>query len=386
MNYSELPRELIFEDRYSLDNFFVDNPQSANGLFFNQMMTIYCLDPMYQETEKQILSIFNDAYYILTLAFLEKRPILRLGYFREIARIWPGSGVNPEREGIVFALINEMLGLFREELNYSLKTFKDKLNDYISRRYQKAVFYFKVEGKVDRYSITDFLPREITKETAEKQDWIKLTNDFNPEDIKQIVSNLGKTPNEKKIVIRSIYDAIFATGNASKLPYSVDKLLNELHQQYDENGLGLPDEAYDEHNESLNIDILMQNNQKQELLNKIEKLEAKIEQLSKSKTALEEKISSIHKEKESAFNAQTGLPCFTSKQMGILMTAVGKITEKENPPGKTTIGDVIEKIAGYKKTTASANMRGKTPPADTDAVFTAIQEKFPNLANEVRKV
>lgn len=47
---------------------------------------------------------------------------------------------------------------------------------------------------------------------------------------------------------------------------------------------------------------------------------------------------------EQAFNAQTGLPCFTSRQMGILLTAIGRITERENPPGKTTIGEIIEKI------------------------------------------
>ena len=89
---------------------------------------------------------------------------------------------------------------------------------------------------------------------------------------------------------------------------------------------------------------------------------------------------------EQAFNVQTGLPCFTSRQMGILLTAVGRITEKENPPGKTTIGDIIEKIAGYRSTTASSNIRGKMPPKDTEVVATAIESKFPHLAAEVRKV
>lgn len=91
-------------------------------------------------------------------------------------------------------------------------------------------------------------------------------------------------------------------------------------------------------------------------------------------------------EPEEAFNVQNGNQCFTSRQMGILLTAVGRITEKENPPGRTTLGDVVEKIAGYKSTTASSNMRGKMPEKDIEAVATAIESKFPNLAAEVRKV
>lgn len=114
---------------------------------------------------------------------------------------------------------------------------------------------------------------------------------------------------------------------------------------------------------------------------------SKIEQLQKERKEWWKNYAEGHNsEPEKAFNVQTGMPCFTSRQMGILLTAIGRITEKENPPGKTTLGEIIEKIAGYKSTTASSNMRGEMPPKDTEAVATAIESKFPNLAAEVRKV
>ena len=91
-------------------------------------------------------------------------------------------------------------------------------------------------------------------------------------------------------------------------------------------------------------------------------------------------------EPEKAFNAQNGNPCFTNRQMGILLTAVGRITEKDNPPGKTTLGEVVEKISGYKSTTASTRMRGTMPESDIKAVVAAIESKFPNLASEVSKI
>ena len=157
----------------------------------------------------------------------------------------------------------------------------------------------------------------------------------------------------------------------------------------------------------------------EELLGQIDDLKEEVNQLAREKAALESSLSSekekavreknernskieqLQKERkewwknyaeghnsepEKAFNVQTGMPCFTSRQMGILLTAIGRITEKENPPGKTTLGEIIEKIAGYKSTTASSNMRGEMPPKDTEAVATAIERKFPNLAAEVRKV
>jgi len=91
-------------------------------------------------------------------------------------------------------------------------------------------------------------------------------------------------------------------------------------------------------------------------------------------------------DKVEAFNAQTGLPCFTNRQMGILMSAVGRITEKDNPPGKTTIGDVVQRIAGYKSKTNSQSMKGTISEADKKTVADVLKQQFPNLADEVMKL
>lgn len=79
----------------------------------------------------------------------------------------------------------------------------------------------------------------ITEELVSHIDWEKKTQDFNVDVIKDIVKNLGLTYNEKKIVIKAIYDALCNCGHLSLIPYDVDKTLNELHKIYDENGKGL---------------------------------------------------------------------------------------------------------------------------------------------------
>ena len=92
------------------------------------------------------------------------------------------------------------------------------------------------------------------------------------------------------------------------------------------------------------------------------------------------------REPEKAFNTHSNLSCFTSRQMGILLAAVGIITEKENPPGKTTLGEVVERIAGYRATTVNQNMKGAISEKDKKAVADAIESKLPNLAAKVRKL
>lgn len=97
----------------------------------------------------------------------------------------------------------------------------------------------------------------VTEDLANCIDWVKLTKNFNLERIKDIVKTIGRNKRDKKIIIKAIYDAESATGEMYRIPYSVDKLLNDLYKENDENHKGLFDVAYDEKTETLNLDILM---------------------------------------------------------------------------------------------------------------------------------
>ena len=256
MNYSKIPRELICFTHRSLDHYDVDDRKYANFYFFEQMLKMDILSPQYKETESQILAIFNDAYFILTLVFLEKRPILRMGYYREIARLWPGRGVKYEREVIVLSLVYEILGLIKQELPHSVLSFKEELKRFLSAKKDYVYYFFSIKEDVYRYSITLFYPKKITKEVVNKIDWEDLTDNFDLETIQDIVDTLGRDNKEKLIIVESIFEAEASTGNMAAIPYDVDKLLDKLHKKYDENHKGLL-EAYDEQRESLNLDKLL---------------------------------------------------------------------------------------------------------------------------------
>lgn len=111
-----------------------------------------------------------------------------------------------------------------------------------------------------------------------------------------------------------------------------------------------------------------------------------IEQLQKERDEWKRKFEEApEKEPEVAFNYRRKTPCFTSRQMGIFITAVAILTE-ENPPGKTTLGEIVERIAGYSATTASENMKGEISKRDIEIVANAIEDKLPTLAAKVRKM
>lgn len=121
------------------------------------------------------------------------------------------------------------------------------------------------------------------------------------------------------------------------------------------------------------------------LLDEIKILNSEIEHLRKERDDWQKRVQTEMTVKEEAFNVHNSSSCFTSRQMGILMLAVSYFTEEE-PVAKTTIGQVVEKISGYKATTINQNTRGKFKDSDKEAVAQAIENKFPKLAAKVRKL
>lgn len=72
----------------------------------------------------------------------------------------------------------------------------------------------------------------ITEETASKMDWVRLTDGFNLEKIKEVVKKTGKNNEEKRTVVKAILTALYSIDKLYNIPYSVDKLILQLYQDY----------------------------------------------------------------------------------------------------------------------------------------------------------
>ena len=61
MNFTTLPRQLVYTNRQSLDDFDIDSDESVDAVFFERLSTLSGLNDSFVGIEKTYLDIFNDA-------------------------------------------------------------------------------------------------------------------------------------------------------------------------------------------------------------------------------------------------------------------------------------------------------------------------------------
>lgn len=230
------------------------------------------------------------------------------------------------------------------------------------------------------------LPCDVVELQKMDVDWKTLTNGYDYDTIKAIINHWEKFE-EQRAVIFMIYNSMVRTNSF------LGRTIHEVQPVVDLIQLYRFEKGSERYNMWLRHITENEERYKREewerLQNENKYLKDKVKKLSDewkvTKDNYESLKTQVENEPRNAFNSQTGKTCLTSTQMGILMQAVGEMTE-QCPPGKTTIGNVVEKIAGYSATTVNQNMKGTHRTADINAVAEAIESKYPLLAAKVRKL
>lgn len=191
-----------------------------------------------------------------------------------IVNEWPSSKAKKIRR-LLYVVFRECLDICEEPLKGIIDVAIDEGYSYHMRynassqnsRTIESVMLDTIHEMYHALGLTEYAEPEsevpgddkggITEDLANSIDWVKLTHNFNLDKIRDIVKTVGRSKREKKIIVKAIYDAESATGNMYKIPYSVDKLLNDLYMENDENHRSLFDASYDASTETLNLDILM---------------------------------------------------------------------------------------------------------------------------------
>ncbi len=223
MDYTVIPRELIYRDRRNLDEFFEAN--ELNAALIKNMTDID--DLMNSDFEKHAMMCMNAAYYICTIFLLEKHPEWKLS---KIDSYLCNLNLHPveEYKTIVFCLVYILLKHYN-------KGWQENKNELL-----KQIYYFiypderHIEIRVHVHLVgsqkdiletlktnlpqgfvlpdDEFAPRDIDCETAsEVMDkpfrWDILTENFNEDKISEIVNALGKNPEEKRLIEKIINEA-----------------------------------------------------------------------------------------------------------------------------------------------------------------------------------
>jgi len=221
MDYTEIPRELIYKEKASLKDFAVSNEMTIEHRFYEGLLKRPSIKGCFKKRET-ILRIFNNAYYLCTLILMDEDPRLSIDSYREIAE-------NTERTidwvnhfaPMTMALVYLELKGCRQECACELRIFDEFLLDDIYEHYRDWDTKGATEGKADFYELAgngeqqyqklpsdlpSFPPRTITIKSlgeAFDNDGYRhslryFTYDYDMERIAEIFRHLGRTKEEKE--------------------------------------------------------------------------------------------------------------------------------------------------------------------------------------------
>lgn len=226
ITYSEIPRELVYEDRESFEQFEVDDDDSIDGRLFNRLLQLRCVQNQFPVMQKKLLSIYNDVYYLMTMILVEYRPLMHLGHYRSIAQQVKGYLPGNEREAIIFTMLHcilhtlckkykvpKWIQLLIRQIDEELDAYPaDFSESYIYRRVTEGYNYscpsisllqFRLRNlKYGIMTIPHFTDEDIQDAINRHVDtyfeyWKNVTDNFSLFDIVELTIRLGATSEEK---------------------------------------------------------------------------------------------------------------------------------------------------------------------------------------------
>ena len=222
MDYTKIPRELIYEEKKSLADFGVREDNAANAELY-QLLRRYLYYDMGVKSYLPILRhIFNDAYYICTMALLDDSPAERITEYYKIASEHKLYG---KKEKDTYAKITlTMVDVYLRRLLYGrlkLHPLRKELKNY---HWEYTFILRKLEGHVFPSS-QDFEIRELDLQLLEKIDWDKLTNHFQEDLVRELPDVFRGDKNKKLLIVEAIYRALYSNDSIYDVPYNIERHL-----------------------------------------------------------------------------------------------------------------------------------------------------------------
>ena len=203
MDFTKIPRELIYKERNSLEEFGIFEENSFNSYLAE---TIRKFDFIKEggNSELKALKCMNDAYYICTMSELEKDSRWRLNDYEVIAKS------NWTKDAVFFQGLTMMLVyIYLRQLFLSYPNKEclliDELDDIMLNNERFKYIFYKLKDSLPNkvnIPIDEFKPRIVNDVTLLETRQSNLsshfyTNYFKESIIRSIVYNLGKTKWEK---------------------------------------------------------------------------------------------------------------------------------------------------------------------------------------------
>lgn len=244
MDYTKLPKQLIYRTRKNLEEFTTDNEK--NALIVDNMLDLDYFQGA--DFKEKALDFFNAAYYICTLILVDEHPEWSLPKYYEIA--FCNQKNDLEGQAVTLSLVRTYMLHFGNDWNDKHQKFIDKLDHYFDNHWvvrnnpflddlsYKNVYVNLISFSVATasFSPTEFALRVINQETIEEMQithftWTLFTDFYKCNIMQDIVFHVGKNEDEMTLLVGSLrHDAENFYSKSNPYYESVCNRLAEIEE------------------------------------------------------------------------------------------------------------------------------------------------------------
>lgn len=217
-------RRLVYQDKSSLRDFGIIDPDSLNYLVYNNWLIKRAeIDPFNPKYEEYYLKAFNDAYYICTWALMipvgkELKPDVTIKFV--------------ERPSVVFPLVQLYLSKLKGWSD-GIRRFMVFIETKFKIEHDWKHNYNELQEAVAEYDdLLDpslFAQRELTRDVLAVVNWEVLTNRFEKTIIRNVVMHIARNSEAWRLMCEAIKEAA--------IQYDYEYGFEEIEQEdYDEDG------------------------------------------------------------------------------------------------------------------------------------------------------
>ena len=222
MDYTKVPRELIYSDRKFSSDFRLGDRETLNGQLSLLMRRFLFIELGRNDYQAIIIHIMNEAYYPTTMLLKDDNAD---DMFNEYVKSVLKESPYPEDITNIFRRLVLALSYI-----YLERASMDSLKVRTVRRHLRnhAFEFIYLNSEIVEFphpAPSEFKMRKLTEELVSNVNWKDVTNNYRTERVKEILDYLGDSKTEKRLLIIAIYRQMISSDYLSSVPYSTDNLL-----------------------------------------------------------------------------------------------------------------------------------------------------------------
>lgn len=228
MNYTTVPRELIYRDRHFLEEFGTEKPFTLNYEVAQRIQQYLVINNRHNNREI-LLTIFNESYYLTTMLLMDDNVLDNYDAYVSLI-----LSHNPYCEQLAQTIKRMVMALcyIYLETPTAEKPMLAIIRHYLRDSAKEFAYLDSEVSRIKHPSAKEFAPLKITEELLETIDWEKQTDGFKSDRMKELLDYLGDTKKEKRLLTKVMYVQLSDTCNISYITSSADSFLLMKYREY----------------------------------------------------------------------------------------------------------------------------------------------------------